>query len=66
MRTHLQETALAAAINLIRLFRWLSGERAHACFAISGFGYSGMTSPTNSKRFHSPKKYEFIAIYIEL
>jgi transposase len=26
-RTHLQETASAAAINLIRLFRWLIGER---------------------------------------
>jgi transposase len=26
-RTHLQETASAAAINLARLFGWLSGER---------------------------------------
>ena len=26
-RTHLQETASAAAINLARLFCWLSGER---------------------------------------
>lgn len=25
--THLQETASAAAINLVRIFSWLSGER---------------------------------------
>lgn len=29
-RTHLQETASAAAINLIRLFNWLMGERPKA------------------------------------